>query len=611
MTKLFRNYKGRLGIRIVFYLVFVYIFLFCLIEFNIFNYFDYNDFDLAIYNQVIWNTLHGKFFYSSIRGGIYFKDHLPLILLIFLPPYAIFQSPLTLLFLQSIFLGLAAWPLFLLAKEELQIEYCIGIVFLYLIYPPVGLVNLFEFHPDAFTPLFLLFTFYFLIKNKFNLFVIFMILSLLCKEDVSIAVLMLGVYAAFIKKSKRWIFTPLFSGIIWFTLSIFIVIPYFNKGQYSYTVFYSHLGNSFPEMIRTAISHPILVLKSMFSTHKLKYLIQLFVPVSFLSFFNLPALLITIPTFMRNLLSANPATSSINYQYTATLIPFIFISTVYGLKRILMFNAIKKYSNVIITLVLFTGVISSWILGPQLHLINEILIYRSDYLDKVREKFILSIPKDASIIATFGFLPKLSNREKLYTFHYVYFGREKVEKKKYILPKDTEYALIDFRDYLTFHVFYTPEGGKNIRRFLEEGNWGIVKIVDDIVLMKPNYISDYKFYELIDHPIIQNKEEIAINERLAFMGYDVDKRYIDRIPILYLSFYWKCIEKIHKDYLMVITISDKEGKVILQKAQELCYNIYPTSDWSAGEIIKANYWIKLPLNIHRTEYRIDMALKEH
>ena len=605
--------KEKLALRIIFYLVFIYIFLFCLIQFNVFRNFDYHDFDLAIYNQVTWNTLHGNFFYSSIRGGAYFKDHISLILLMVLPLYAILPHPLTLLFLQTVLLGLSAWPIFLLAREELETKLALSLSFIYLIYPAVGNINLFEFHPEAFSVFFLLFTFYYLKKEKFGLFVLFMILALMCKEDISLAVLMLGFYAALVKKSKRWILAPLISGILWFILSIFVIIPHFHKGGYLYTIFYDHLGKNISEIISTIIFRPFFVLKTMFLTYKLRYLAQLFMPVSFLSFFSPLTLSITFPTLARNLLSNYPPTASICCQYTVTLIPFIFISAIYGLKRILKLGMLRARVNGIMLAILSAGLISGWAIGPQLHLSNKITAYtyNRNYLNEAKQKFLSSIPKDASVIATFNFLPKLSCREKLYTFHYVYFGREKVEKEKFILPKDVEYGLIDFEDYLTFYGFYTPQGAENMLRFFKEGNWGIVKIVDNVALFKRNYLSQYRLSELIDNPAAAyHRREIEINRQLVFLGYNLNQEEADRIPLLHLSLYWKTKEKVLNDHMMIITIADEQNRVLVRRPQKISYNIYLMPEWKVGEIIKTDYWVSLPLNSHSKGYRIILSVLE-
>ena len=92
----------------------------CILKYNNFL---YNALDLAIINNVFYNTLHGNAFWSSIQGHSYIGDHFTPILFLLLPFYSIYQSPLTLLILQTVFLALTAWPiykisLFILKKEK-------------------------------------------------------------------------------------------------------------------------------------------------------------------------------------------------------------------------------------------------------------------------------------------------------------------------------------------------------------------------------------------------------------------------------------------------------------------------------------------------------------
>ena len=103
------NFLNRYGLLILTVFIILYVVVFGYTSYMKYQTFSYYDFDLAIFNQVTWNTLHGDFMYSSIREnvynfdgtvkpvGIFFKEHVPVILLFFLPVYAIFQSPLTLL----------------------------------------------------------------------------------------------------------------------------------------------------------------------------------------------------------------------------------------------------------------------------------------------------------------------------------------------------------------------------------------------------------------------------------------------------------------------------------------------------------------------------------
>ena len=96
--------------------IFLYIIFFSIICILKYNNFLYNALDLSIINNVLYNTLHGNTLYSSIQGHSYLGDHFTPILFLILPVYAIYQSPITLLVLQTIFLGLAALPIYKISQ---------------------------------------------------------------------------------------------------------------------------------------------------------------------------------------------------------------------------------------------------------------------------------------------------------------------------------------------------------------------------------------------------------------------------------------------------------------------------------------------------------------
>ena len=95
-------------------------------------------FDLGIFDQALWSTLHGKFLYTTLHGeeaSVTFAHHFQPILLLILPIYAVYQSPETLLVLQSFFLALGALPIYWIARKKLN--ELAGLVFSasYLLYP--------------------------------------------------------------------------------------------------------------------------------------------------------------------------------------------------------------------------------------------------------------------------------------------------------------------------------------------------------------------------------------------------------------------------------------------------------------------------------------------
>ena len=72
--------------------------------------FNSTGFDLAINEQILWNTLNGRFFASSLEVGNSFADHFRPFLLVVLPFYALFQRAETLLIMANARSGCSRHP---------------------------------------------------------------------------------------------------------------------------------------------------------------------------------------------------------------------------------------------------------------------------------------------------------------------------------------------------------------------------------------------------------------------------------------------------------------------------------------------------------------------
>src|SRR5881392_1176566 len=112
-------------------------------------------FDLGNMDQVLWNTIHGRFFQFTnqaidwygppTRLAVHFEPIiLPLSLL-----YAFGADPRVLLVFQTITLALGAVPVFLLTRKYLP-EWPLPATFMalaYLLAPALLGLNIFDFHP--------------------------------------------------------------------------------------------------------------------------------------------------------------------------------------------------------------------------------------------------------------------------------------------------------------------------------------------------------------------------------------------------------------------------------------------------------------------------------
>lgn len=580
-------------------IIFVYILFFSLISCFRYNSFDFKDFDFAIYGQVMWNLLHGSM-ESSILGIPFLGNHMDLILFVVLPFYAVFKHPITLLFLQNILIGLGAVPVYLLAKRILDKDFAFIFSLLYLFYPALNFVNYFEFHPLSFVIVFLLCMIYYFEKENFRLFTVFMVLSLLCKENVALGVIFYGIYAwIFRRRAYKWVVVPILTGALYFILTLKLM-GFLNKGVINFNYLYSNLGNNLTEIFVNILKRPDIVFQSLFSSLNLDFLMKLLLPLSLLSVFS-NSIFIALPFFLQQMLSIRVMDHTINYHYTATLIPFLFISAIYGARFILDRKYLKK--NALICILLAGILLSNVCFGMVIK-----MPFKQD-IDYKKEDFVKKIPLPAPVVATFEYLPKLSQRAGIYSFHHVYMNRYTLSDKEYILPENIEYALIDFNDSLTFSAFYRPEHCINLQKFFTKDNWGVIDGADDILLLKKNNNgADTGFCVFLGKAPPLEPPLIAIEDNIGIKKYEIKHDVYKPGGVVGLTLFWESLCKTNKDYWAVFKIVDEKNNVLHFVFHPVCYRIYPAYLWQKGDLYKEEVKILIPYKIKEKHFYIKMAV---
>lgn len=209
----------------------LYIAAFVLLCIRKYHAFGYYDFDLATANQIVWNNLRGNLFYSSLHGGNILNFHAYLFLLLLSPLYAVWQSPLMLLCLQTLFLALAGWPIYLVAKREIG-GGAVPLLFLllYLLYPPLGYITLLHVHTVNFAPFLLAWAYLFYRRMRYGPFLIFLVVAMSTREEIAFVAAAFGACAFWERRGLRWSVAPLLLGIGWFCAYFFWLAPHLRGG---------------------------------------------------------------------------------------------------------------------------------------------------------------------------------------------------------------------------------------------------------------------------------------------------------------------------------------------------------------------------------------------
>ncbi|MBI4091286.1 DUF2079 domain-containing protein [candidate division WWE3 bacterium] len=339
--------------------------------FRYLNY-EYGKFDLGNMSQMVYNSLHGNFMevtdYFGTNMPRWGMSHVDPFLLVFVPFYAFFPDPRVLIVGQLALLIFSALPIYFLARKVLAADWpALFLSLAYLFYPANGyLLAWTGFHSvTAVVPFFI--TAFLIFEDmhskrsypgfKMFLFFVMLFLTMMGKEEISLIIVMYGLFILLFRRSKKVGSILVLSGLVWFAVAFFVIIPrsahYRIEGYKRFAKSvdldvdpgrdvlkpnyflsrYDDFGSSYLEVFKNVVFNPVKVSEVFFSGDKKENFSMTFLPVLYLPFFYIPVLSIAAPEFVINYLttSGGIGTSEIYNHRISMIIPILFISLVYAI----------------------------------------------------------------------------------------------------------------------------------------------------------------------------------------------------------------------------------------------------------------------------------------
>ncbi len=440
-----------------------------------------NSFDLGIFDNLFWNASHGfdPALPASPFGGPHTRhlgQHATLIVLVLTPIYALVPRAETLLWLQAVLVGFAALPLYLFAARRVGAWIACGVACAYLLYPPVHGPNLYDFHFLMLAPFFLWTSLYLFEARHDRLAALFVILSLLVREDAAVGVAMIGAFA--IAERER----PL-AGLLLcvlgtvYTLVIKLVIMPAGAQSGSFIELYQGLlpygGKGLGAVLQTVVANPSFALGTLLSRTKLVYALEIAAPLAFLPWIRPIGWLCSIPgTFFCLLVTSAQPLHEISFQYTPHWTTYLFMALVANLQALAPERDGRRDARQ-------RGALVALALAMTLcsHQFGAILQHgtaragynrfdfgttpaqRTDYRDL--RALIAEVPADAPIVASERIVPHVSNRRDAYTLR--------------IGAYNARYLLSEIRGLL-------PEERRKLNKLLRSGRFGVSEVRGNFVL---------------------------------------------------------------------------------------------------------------------------------
>ncbi len=575
-----------------------------------YNRLGYNAMDLGIYNQVFYNTVHGRFFEFSIHPHSYLGDHFELFIILLAPVYAMFQSPITLLILQILAVVIAAWPLYLIAKKFLSPQLSLLVSAAWLINPFLWNMAFFEFHMLPFAMPLLLFTYYYFLERKFLPFVIFSLISLTVREDVSLVIIMFGILALAERRPLKWVLSPIIAGGIWFIGSMQLT-GFFNQyGSYKFLAMYPWLGDTFSAAAKTIMTKPWLIILHIINPKNLLLAFGLLLPLAGLPLIKPKTLLLTTIIMIQLFLSGFSPSVILETHYPALVLPFLFVAAIYGLAHLYQNtpDADRKKSFIFRYRWLY-GVITGCallyafvIISPIATLVHSIFTPYADTIKINQEKEVVaSTPSSEHVVAGYNFLTPLSNREHLYSLNYAFMAKKQYSNQVYRLPPGVERIVMDASDFITFQLQNSDKadyrlGAGRINDYISSFGLSLESVNHSIVTFSKQGDSHKKLFEYLDDlpsNVLMADQKIDQDitligwKKTASSGAKADEDTID------LTLYWKLSKPTEKDYDINFVERDRSGKILTDEIMPFGYGLAPMFNWPSDKIISTNFQLSI------------------
>ncbi len=481
--------------------------------------------DLGIFDQSFWSTVNlGMVFYNTcerhlVESGSFFGVHFSPILFLLVPFYYLHQSPVTLLVLQSLVIGLSAYPIFLIAKENLSEETAAALAVIYLLNPALHGVNSYDFHVQSTLPLIFNYLLLYTLRWDTKRMVAASILALSVQEQVVVVMLS---YVAFLvvhrtiqgarwreKGAIRGEITPILAvlsvTLLWWALSS-SVLHHFNPDVPKHL----RAGQNFAilevdsptEVPLRVVTDPAKAFRAVSYDwfDKNVYVLSLLTPSLFLGFLSPATLIPAAPWFAVSILSNYPPYYRLGFQYPALVIPFIFVSLIRGLERLNV--SLKGENSVSLRAVLkgliVLGVASGVALSPLspftdgFSLSPAYIKPSTSQRNRRLTEMLTLIPPDASVLTQDNIFPHVSNRLDAY----VMVPEIAQDPETWRRANSTLMALRT--DYILLDMETDPHGtAKTAFHIVARGNYSLLAFYDNIYLYERGNRSTPLLYEPI------------------------------------------------------------------------------------------------------------------
>ncbi|MEB3181977.1 MAG: DUF2079 domain-containing protein [Nostocaceae cyanobacterium] len=477
----------------------------------------YASYDQALFDQLFWNSIQGRWFQGSLSSGqsssvmfdnqihtvsyCHLGQHFVIDFLLWIPIYALFPTGATLVVLQVALITAAGLVLYFLARYYLPPE--ISILIAASFYGAIAVIGtiLANFYEHCQIPLFVFSLLLALEKRKWWLFWLFVFLTLGIREETGIILFGIGMYLVFSRRYPRLGLVLCLLSFSYVTIVTNKIMPLFsndNSRLYLTAYFGKFLpGNQNPstlQLLGAIFSQPDKLLASLLTPvdRRLTYFLGHWLPLIFVPALSPAAWIITAPPLFLLFIQQGKAALTITLRYSLTVVPGLFYGTVlwWSQHQNRFTFRIRRWWMRCIAISIIISIISSpnqafyFAFPDSLNPWVQIPLTRQwEHVGHIRS-LMQFIPQNARVSATTYLLPHLATRREIMRLPALQIR----DDTGTIL--DVDYVFADLWQLQQYQKAFKSERErlrKNlalIDKILVEKQYGIIAIQDGVVLLQ-------------------------------------------------------------------------------------------------------------------------------
>ncbi|MEO9255903.1 MAG: DUF2079 domain-containing protein [Tepidiformaceae bacterium] len=293
-------------------------------------------YDLAILDQLAWNTAHGDWFHSTFANYMFLGEHMQPVLVLWAAVYKVFDvGPPFLIISQAVGAAFAA-PLLYCAVRRFGLSAALSVVvsFAYLLNPYLHRAVNYDFHPEVLLVLFVFGSAWAVAASRYWLAVLLALCVIAFKEDTVCVAIALAALMWWHGGRKPAAITAAIA-IVWTVFVIMFLMPYIRHGvpseivsRYGYLAGTKDQADFLPE----ALLHPWRVLEHLLAPSQLWTLFLFAASSAPLAIFRPKLLPFIFPNVAIAVLSTHPPQHLLELQYAVEAVPLAVLFSALGAK---------------------------------------------------------------------------------------------------------------------------------------------------------------------------------------------------------------------------------------------------------------------------------------